>query len=286
MTRLRQTASHRESVPLPLAGVVTVLLVLLANRLEEIGERIPLVFLSLWVGSSTVTALVFLRVAPRPGLPPPAPDRAARRSLWRRRLWLAGIALLPLSLVPLLEVGRSGYDPALWLMDGALVMALCGVPYFTLLAQSLVGGVVLSVALPSLLWSPVSGLLGVPGGHPTLATRRCRHGRGPVRHARPPRTRIPPPVLRTLRNDPVGLLPDHDAVEPAPLLADCPGGRTRRCSTGPSRMGDAGPRLGRMRRAKPVNANHEPTSLTLRIPRDFPRTMGPGHPAGGNPERD
>lgn len=156
MTASRQSTSCREWVWLLLAAVGTGALVLLVNQTEEIGERIPFVFLALWVGSATTAGLVFLPSAPDPGVPTLTPQAAARRHLWAHKLRLTSISLLPLTLVPLLEVYRSGYDPALWLIDGALVITLCSVPYFTLLARSVIGGVVLSVALPSLLWFPVS----------------------------------------------------------------------------------------------------------------------------------
>jgi hypothetical protein len=157
MATTRQSASARGWARLLLAGVGTAALVLLASRAESIGERIPFVFLALWAGSATMVGLVFSPVGP--DLAGHAPQDAARRLLWARKLRLAAVSLLPFTLVPLLEVGRSGHDPALWLMDGALVITLCSVPYFTLLTRGVVGGVALSIALPSLLWVPASSAL-------------------------------------------------------------------------------------------------------------------------------
>jgi len=154
MTAFRQSISCQEWTRILLAGAGTLGVILLANQTEEIGERIPFVFLALSAGSATMAALVFVPSAPNPAVP--APQTTARRPLWAHKLRLTFIGLLPLAVVPLLEIRRSGYDPALWLIDGALVITLCSVPYFTLLARSVVGGVALSVAAPWLLWVPVS----------------------------------------------------------------------------------------------------------------------------------
>jgi hypothetical protein len=124
--------------------------------LDVIDERVEAVFFTLWVGSAIMAGLVFSPNVPDPGAPALTSQVATRRRLWTRKLRLTSLGLLPLTLVPLLEVRRSGHDPILWLMDGALVITLCSVPYFTLLARGVLGGVVLSIALPSFLWFPVS----------------------------------------------------------------------------------------------------------------------------------
>ena len=72
---------------------------------------------------------------------------------------MAGAALLPFTLVPLLEFAGVHYDPAVWLLDCALLIALCTAPYFTLLARSVLGGVVLSIGAFQALWTAgASGL--------------------------------------------------------------------------------------------------------------------------------
>ena len=82
----------------------------------------------------------------------PAPNPATTSQTWLSTLRLIGISLLPLASVPLLELQRSGYDPALWLMNGILVVSLCSVPYFWLLARSIFGAVVLSIFTLGMLW--------------------------------------------------------------------------------------------------------------------------------------
>jgi len=130
----------------------TICLVLLADRTEQIGERIPQVLLSVWAGSATLIALIF---SDRP---------IARRSsalaqsgvtgseAWGDKMRLIGVALLPLTFVPLLEIRHSGYDPALWLMNGILIVSVCSGPYFWLLARGIIGAVALNICCFSLLW--------------------------------------------------------------------------------------------------------------------------------------
>ena len=145
--------------PLLAAVLGTVGLVLLACQIEEIGERIPLMFVSLWVGSATIAGLVFSpgAVALPPAAPPLEPFAAGGvtvQQLWALELRRTCAWLLPLTPAPLLEIHRSGYDPALWLINGALVVPACSVPYFRLLGGSVVGGVVLNIGCLSLLWLP------------------------------------------------------------------------------------------------------------------------------------
>ncbi len=149
-----QAISRREWIQVLLAMAGTVGVILLASQTAEMGERIPFVVLALSAGSATIAALVFVPRQPDQAMP--VLRESARRRLWVHKLRLACAGLLPLTLVPLLEIRRSGYDPALWLIDGMLVITLCSVPYFTLLARSVAGGVVLSVIVPWILWTPVS----------------------------------------------------------------------------------------------------------------------------------
>ena len=134
------------------ALVSTVGLILLADRVQEIGERIPFVLFSMWAGSATIAALIFSN-----GLGPRASATAMGNLVDPQRVWTCkmrriGASLLPLAWVPLLEIRRSGYDPALWLMNGILIVSLCSVPYWWLLARSIIGAVVLSICSLSLLW--------------------------------------------------------------------------------------------------------------------------------------
>jgi len=131
--------------------VSTIGLVLLADRVHEIGERIPFVLLAMWSGSAAIAALVFLE-ALRPGPAGVAPGSIICSSSWAYKMRRIGVSLLPLAFVPLLEIWHSGYDPALLLMNGVLVVSLCSVPFWWLLARSLIGAVVLSICSLSLLW--------------------------------------------------------------------------------------------------------------------------------------
>ncbi len=144
------TASLRRR--LVATGLVTIALVLGARHWQTIGGRVPMVFVALWFGSATIVALVFspnLFRAPRLTIPPVGVDPLG----WSGRLRVAGLALLPLALVPLLERAGVHNDPAVWLLDCALLIALLTVPYFTLLAQSVLGGVVLSIGAFQALWT-------------------------------------------------------------------------------------------------------------------------------------
>ncbi len=143
---------------LVVTGAATVGMVLGAHQWRTIGGRVPMVFVALWFGSATIVALVFspnlLRARPvHPAL------ATVGATAWNERIRVAGVALLPLALVPLLEIAGVHNDPAVWLLDGALVIALCTVPYFTLLARSVLGGVVLSIGAFQALWiAGASGL--------------------------------------------------------------------------------------------------------------------------------
>ena len=129
------------------AGLLTLGLVLWAHQLRTIGGRVPMVFVALWFGSTAMVALIF-SMAPVAHEPLPL----AREPLWRHKLRLALLCLTPLALVPFLERAGVANDPAVWLLDGALVVALCTVPYFTLVARSAFGGAVLSVGAFQALW--------------------------------------------------------------------------------------------------------------------------------------
>jgi len=157
------------------AGVVTVGMVLGAHQWRTIGGRVPMVFVGLWFGSATMVALVFspnLLWARRGNAALTGDGDAA----WNERMRMAGVALLPFALVPILEVAGVHNDPAVWLLDCALLIALCTVPYFTLLARSVLGGVVLSIGAFQALWTGgASGLFVV-----MQDLERQRTGRVPV----------------------------------------------------------------------------------------------------------
>ena len=126
----------RELKIVVIISAATIALVLAADRVHEIGERIPYVILSLWFGSATIAALIFSSACTRDrsGSAPPAGSR-----IWAGKMRRMSWSLLPLTAVPLLEIRHSGYDPALWLIDGILIVSICSVPYFFLLARSIVG---------------------------------------------------------------------------------------------------------------------------------------------------
>ncbi len=131
--------------------VGTIGLALLADQVREIGERIPYVLLSMWVGSATIAALIFSAdLEPRS----PAPERmvVADWQKWVCTMRRISVGVVPLALVPLLECRRAGFDPALLLMNGVLVVSLCSVPFWWLLARSIAGAVVLSIGALGLLW--------------------------------------------------------------------------------------------------------------------------------------
>jgi hypothetical protein len=147
------------------AGVVTLGLVLGAHQLRTIGGRVPMVFVALWFGSAAMVALVFSMEGaantPRP---------VTREHLWRDKIRLALLCLLPLTVVPLLERAGVANDPAVWLLDGALVISLCTVPYFTLVARTAFGGAVLSVGAFQTLWTAGASVLFVTMKHLANAT--------------------------------------------------------------------------------------------------------------------
>jgi hypothetical protein len=160
---------------LVVAGVVTVGMVLGAHQWRTIGGRVPMVFVALWFGSATIVALVFSPNLLRARRVDAAITRVGEAA-WNERIRVAGIALLPLALVPLLEFAGVHDDPAVWLLDCALLIAVCTVPYFTLLARSVLGGVVLSIGAFQALWTAgASGLFVLMRG-----LERQKTGRVPV----------------------------------------------------------------------------------------------------------
>ena len=135
-----------------IAGIVTLGLVLWAHQQPTIGGRVPMVFVALWFGSTTMVALVFGMKDDEPLFRGALPGDVTRRDLWRYKMRVAVCSLLPLSLVPLLERHGVGNDPAVWLLDAALFIAISTVPYFTLVTRTVVGGVALSVGAFQALW--------------------------------------------------------------------------------------------------------------------------------------
>jgi hypothetical protein len=136
-----------------LAGIVTAALVLWAHQSPEIGGRVPLVFVSLWFGSAVVVSLIFSTESFTLRAPAGQSDVLARRCQWSYKMRMTGTCLLPLALVPLLEMHGVGNDPAVWLIDCALVISFCTVPYFALVARGVIGGVALSMGSLQLLWT-------------------------------------------------------------------------------------------------------------------------------------
>jgi hypothetical protein len=134
------------------ALVSTIGLVFLADRVQEIGERIPMVLLSMWAGSATIAASIFSARGLGPYSSACAQVTLTDSQLWTCKMRLTGTSLLPLAWMPLVEIRHSGYDPALWLMNGILIVSLCGVPYWLSFARSIIGAVVLSICSLSLLW--------------------------------------------------------------------------------------------------------------------------------------
>jgi hypothetical protein len=157
-------------------GLVTVGLVLCARRWQTVGGRVPMVFVALWFGAATMVALVFshnLLRAPHPGPTAVGPGTLG----WPGRMRVSAVALLPLALTPLLERAGVHGDPAVWLLDCALVIALCTVPYFTLLARSVLGGVVLSIGAFQALWTcGASGLFVLMQALEQRKTGQVPHG--------------------------------------------------------------------------------------------------------------
>ena len=111
-----------------------------------------MVFVALWFGSGTIVALIFSMEGFEPHFLGILPRQRTRQSLWRYKMRIALFGLLPLTIVPLLERRGVGNDPAVWLLDCALFISLCSVPYFTLVARSALGGVALSVGAFQALW--------------------------------------------------------------------------------------------------------------------------------------
>jgi hypothetical protein len=158
-----------------IAALATLGLVLWAHQLPTIGGRVPMVFVALWCGSAALVALIFSTEGATPRLPGATPSGLTPQELWRYKLRAAVCCLLPFSLIPLLERRGVGNDPAVWLLDAALFISLCSVPYFTLLARdggngadplaagggrealarpvrAVIGGVALSVGAFQALW--------------------------------------------------------------------------------------------------------------------------------------
>jgi hypothetical protein len=135
------------------AGIVTFGLVLWAHQLPTIGGRVPMVFVALWFGSATMVALIFSTEGSNPQFWGVQPRDVTRQHLWRYKMRMTVFSLSPLTLVPLLERHGVGNDPAVWLLDCALFISVCSVPYFTLVARTAVGGIALSVAAFQTLWT-------------------------------------------------------------------------------------------------------------------------------------
>ncbi len=135
-----------------ISGLITLALILWAHQLATIGGRVPMVFVALWFGSATTVALVFTMDDARLPEHPLRPPARAGAELWRHKMRFAAYALLPFAVVPLLERRGVGNDPAVWLLDAALFISLATVPYFTLVARTALGGVVLSIGAFQALW--------------------------------------------------------------------------------------------------------------------------------------
>jgi hypothetical protein len=133
------------------ANIVTYGLVLWAHQSPTIGGRVPMVFVATWFGSAVIVAMVFLMKHPG-GVEGVEFAEEDRRRLWRQRMRISFFGLLPLAFVPLVEMRGVSYDPAVCLLDAALFISVCTVPYFTLVARTIVGGVVLSMMAFQILW--------------------------------------------------------------------------------------------------------------------------------------
>ncbi|MEP6493315.1 MAG: hypothetical protein ABJF01_11595 [bacterium] len=135
------------------AGLITIGLILWAHQLPTIGGRVPMVFVAFWFGSATMVALIFSTEGVNPSFGKPLPREVTRQGEWRYKMRMTAFCLLPFTLVPLLERRGVGNDPAVWLLDSALLISICTVPYFTLLARTVVGGAVLSVGAFQAAWT-------------------------------------------------------------------------------------------------------------------------------------
>jgi hypothetical protein len=135
-----------------LAAIVTLGLILWAHQLPTIGGRVPMVFVALWFGSAAIVAQIFAMEGFHPQLPWTLPGDRPASGLWRYKMRVTVCCLLPFALIPLLERRGVGNDPAVWLLDCALWISICTVPYFTLVARTVVGGFALSVGAFQALW--------------------------------------------------------------------------------------------------------------------------------------
>ena len=133
------------------ANIVAYALVLWAHQSPTIGGRVPMVFVATWFGSAVIVAMVFLMKRPVRVEEVEVAEVDGHR-LWRQKMRISFLGLLPLALVPLLEMRGVDYDPAVCLLDAALFISVCTVPYFTLVARTIVGGVVLSMMAFQMLW--------------------------------------------------------------------------------------------------------------------------------------
>ncbi|MCO6454969.1 MAG: hypothetical protein J5I93_06690, partial [Pirellulaceae bacterium] len=131
--------------------VATFGLALLADQVQEIGVRIPYILLLMWTGSAIIAALIFSEGL-RPHYSASTQATEIDSQTWAYKMRRIGMGVLPLALVPLLEFRRTGHDPALLLMHGVLIVSICSVPVWWLLARSIIGAVVLSICSLSLLW--------------------------------------------------------------------------------------------------------------------------------------
>jgi hypothetical protein len=135
------------------AEILTFGLVLWAHQLLTIGGRVPMVYVAMWFGSTTIVALIFSMRGFSPRFSETQHQDTTLERLWRYKMRMAAICLLPLTLVPLLEIRGVGKDPTVWLLDCALYISICGAPYFTLVGRSVVGGVALSMAAFQVVWT-------------------------------------------------------------------------------------------------------------------------------------
>ncbi|MEO8032732.1 MAG: hypothetical protein ABJC74_11395 [Gemmatimonadota bacterium] len=135
------------------AALIAFGLILWAHQLPTIGGRVPLVFVGFWFGSTVIVALIVSIEAVNPSIGEVMRRRAERQVEWRDKMRMTALCLLPFMLVPLLERRGVGNDPAVWLQDAAPLIAICTVPFFTLVARSVVGGAVLSVGAFQVVWT-------------------------------------------------------------------------------------------------------------------------------------